>query len=451
VPRDLNFREHLSRIQFYVSERCNNDCVFCLDADRKPENADGSLNRDGLPLPDLRLDLAQVDAFLDGFDRGTEVAITGPDAGTNRQLVDYVARVRALGFARISLVTNGRTLASGSGGRDLAARLVEAGLTRFEISIHAPQAEAHDAATGRRGSFIQTEAGLHAALAARNGAPADVRVETITVVYAGNVHLLDDMARFLLSRGVDRASFNLVEPKGEVLRRFDELTLRLTRAAAAFKQLLKRYGSRFRFSVDGVPSCLLAGMEGFAGNREEVHLGDAEGRLFDHERRDQWRVFGPDCARCVHRPVCIGVFRRYVEAHGFDELIPARFKGDVLPAPGDRARYVALFYDRWERRYQGLRAEVERGRAERLDQALPAGLHARLLNVDDAGFMIALHRAPARAGDGPGPMLGACRVRPTPERAVPARFRVGAFVLLPEDEASASALSSVMPAPKEDS
>jgi cyclic pyranopterin phosphate synthase len=404
---DYNQRESLRRTQFWVSGVCNNDCVFCLDDLWKPGRAPGE-------RPDLVIGRDRLDAFLRERDRSNEVCITGPDPGTCRELEDIVARVRELGFERVAIVTNGRGM-----GRDgVAAALVRAGVTRFEISIHGGSAEVHDAATRRPGSFDAALRGLGAALALRNDGGA-LQVELVTVVYRGNLGVVESTVERLLATGPDRLSVNLVEPWGEALARFDEVVPPLSEAASVLRALLRRFGAQARLNLDGVPPCLLPGVEGFAGNREAVDLASGSGELYDSEGPEQGRVYGERCGACLHRPVCNGVYRATAERHGLAVLRPTVLREGERATETERRAILALFYDRWEKRYRERRQAVERAQVQHLAAALPADRPVELLGTEPLGARVLLAGAPHR-------------LRWTPDGQIAARHRVGPFVLIPD-------------------
>jgi MoaA/NifB/PqqE/SkfB family radical SAM enzyme len=413
---DYNQRETLRRTQFWVSGVCNNDCVFCLDDLWKPgcpARIEGAL-----PRPDLVIGPDRLEAFLSGRDLANEVCITGPDPGTCRELVAIVTKVRELGFSRVAVVTNGRGLARAG----VAADLVEAGVTRFELSIHGGRPEVHDAATRRPGSFAQALAGLRAALGVRNRG-GRLQVEIVTVVYRGNLEALDESVAVLLATGPDRLSVNVVEPRGEALTRFDEIVPPLAASAAALTRLLRRFGGVARLTVDGVPPCLLPGLEGFAGNREAVDLAAGSGELFDAEVRDEGRAFGDGCHACLHRPVCTGVYRTQAERHGLALLRPVRLRGGESTSETERRGLLALFYDRFERRYREQRLAREHANVARLSTLLPAGRRVTLQGSDPLGARVSLDGVP-------------CRLRLTPDAEVPATLRAGPFVLVPDEPSS---------------
>jgi len=421
---DYNQRETLRRTQFWVSPVCNNDCVFCLDDLWKPGRA--PVGEPAHDRPDLVIGDERLDAFLADRDRANEVCITGPDPGACRDLEAIVARVRALGFERVAIVTNGRGLA-----RDGVARaLVRAGVTRFELSIHGGRAEVHDAATRRSGSFAGAMAGLRAALGVRNEGGA-LQVELVTVVYRANLDALDETVGVLLAGGPDRLSVNVVEPRGEALARFDDVVPPLDAAAGVLAALLKRYGGHARLNVDGVPPCLLPGYEGFLGNREAVDLAGSSGDVFLHETPDEGRVFAADCSACLHRPVCNGVYREQAERHGLAVLRPVRVRQTEQASDAERRGLLALFYDRWEKRYRGHRVAAERASLARLARLLPPATPLTLRGTDPLGARVEVAGVP-------------CRLRVTPDGQVPAPFRAGPFVLVPDDATRAATLGAAL-------
>ena len=122
---------------------CNNDCVFCCDS------AETSALR-------LAPEVARQ-MLVDNVSLGT-VVFTCHEPTLNPDLVQLVAWAAELGYENVSLVTNGRRLAKG----DLAARLVAAGLSTVDISVHGHEAAVHDGITRRPGSFDEAVAGIEA-------------------------------------------------------------------------------------------------------------------------------------------------------------------------------------------------------------------------------------------------------------------------------------------------
>ena len=80
------------------------------------------------------------------FDR--QGGSAGKILSLNPRLTDYVRWARECGYRRIGLTTNARRL----GYEAYARRLLEAGLNHVVVSIHGPDARAHDAQTRTPGS-----------------------------------------------------------------------------------------------------------------------------------------------------------------------------------------------------------------------------------------------------------------------------------------------------------
>jgi hypothetical protein len=157
---------------------------------------------------------------------------------------------------------------------------------------------------------------------------------------------------------VDRLTLNVVEPRGEAQLFFENLVPALSEVSAAVVAL-PRLGvapawlwTRPRFTVDGLPPCLMPGMEGLSGNRERVAFADAPGSASLDPRRATG-VFAPGCEACLHRPVCLGVYREYAARRGLGEVRPLPFRGGRTPPRDEWLRYLRLFYQRWDEKHRG--------------------------------------------------------------------------------------------------
>src|SRR5579871_1132944 len=83
----------------YVTERCNQACVFCLEED-------GLALRPDLPRPQVLADLADLRA------RGAEhITFMGGETFLRKDLPELLAETKKLGFTRVGVTTNGTALA----------------------------------------------------------------------------------------------------------------------------------------------------------------------------------------------------------------------------------------------------------------------------------------------------------------------------------------------------
>jgi len=333
-PLDQRKASHGVRLHINTGASCNNNCLFCMESDRAERFVRNS-----------SIEPAQVRALLESHRGAEEVCFTSGEPTTNPRLAEYAAWSRELGYRCISVMTNGRMLSH----VPTARALVEAGINRFNVSIHGHDAGLHDSLTRTPGSFAQTVRGLSVvkALARRSGLP--VELHTSTVLNKRNLPHLAQIYVFLRGQGVDQVVFNAMEATGRAHVHFERLSPRYTELVDSFRSLLGQAGSTLHekrvmaFLVD-VPPCLTEGIPDFNRGFVERHthfsplcevtrLFEGEvpedrfvaGDLVKIERADidraerSWRE---RCESCRHRTTCDGVWDNYVARFGWEEFEP---------------------------------------------------------------------------------------------------------------------------------
>ncbi len=124
-------------VRISITDRCNLRCVYCMPEDQKFR-----------PMPHLltREEIARSATLLRRLGV-TKVRLTGGEPTTRPDLVDIVRDLAGIGFpSGIALSTNGVLFPR------MAHALLEAGLTRVNISLDAAEAE-HFAKMARRDHF----------------------------------------------------------------------------------------------------------------------------------------------------------------------------------------------------------------------------------------------------------------------------------------------------------
>lgn len=175
---------------------CNNRCGFCP---QPPLRACGP----GWKDPDTGEMRRRIrEAFAHGFQ---ELAFSGGEPTLRADLPDLVALARQIGFARVSITTNGRRLVY----REYARSLLDAGLTGVSISLHGPVPEVHDALTGVPGSFRQAVAGLRMIAGLTRGGQQRFDRNTITLIVPENAGRLRET---LILAGHLGADLHVVQP-----------------------------------------------------------------------------------------------------------------------------------------------------------------------------------------------------------------------------------------------
>ena len=114
------FGRQITDLRISVTDRCNFRCVYCRSAD--PENYRD--HEEILSWAELRR-LAEIFVGL-GI---RKVRITGGEPLVREGVEEYIAHLKALGVADLSITTNGHLLA------ERCDRLIAAGLQRINISL----------------------------------------------------------------------------------------------------------------------------------------------------------------------------------------------------------------------------------------------------------------------------------------------------------------------------
>jgi cyclic pyranopterin phosphate synthase len=296
------------RFHVLAGDACNNRCLFCMEGD--------TARLHGVTPERVR-------QLLHAHASEGEVMFTSGEPTLNPRLPDYVGWARACGYGRIGLTTNARRL----GYEPYARRLLDAGLNHVVVSIHGDDARTHDAQTRAPGSFVQTLAGLEVLARLRPGRA--LTVHTSTVVGRRNVARLSDLYWLLRSFAVDQCVFNVMQPLGRAQPLARSLVAPYSEVVPAFGRLAREVGGGRPpvFLVD-VPACTTEGLPAQARGWVECAVFTEFGREGARERQTRVdkeqtnRVKRAECARCVHDAACLGVWRSYVEVHGWDELVP---------------------------------------------------------------------------------------------------------------------------------
>lgn len=275
---------------------CNQDCPFC-SANETTENV--FRKPDEMYRRIARMARSGV----------RHISFSGGEPALSKDLVHYIRTASRLGVKDVEVVTNGALLDTAEKVRPL----VEAGLTKAFVSLHA-----HDEALSRRstakiGDFAKTVRCIDEMLA------GGVMVSVNHVITAVNYPYLPRFADFVSARwkGAVAISFAFVTPQYRALEnlalvpRISEVIPYLRRA---MRLLVERESPFIVGSRQGIPPCFLGefvAWSDFVDMAPQAHADDAP-----------QKVRGPGCDGCRFSPQCVGLWRPYAARFGFDELAP---------------------------------------------------------------------------------------------------------------------------------
>ena len=348
-------RDTRRNVEINLGKSCNSRCVFCLDG--QATRAEAAFT----PWEELRAELERWRA--EGY---LSVGFLGGEPTVYPHLTRAVAAAAALGYTRITLATNAMRLAQDS----FVTELVDAGLTRVTISMHAHTAALEDGLTTVAGSFAKKcQAIEHLQQHRARGALRD-GVSVNAVLSRVNYPHLPRMLRFFFEQlGLDDLRVNFIRPEGNAAHDA-ELTPPYTAVVPVLVKaiLLNEYHFKKVFTFGGIPLCMLpaelltsrhllrkvAGdlyrdlatacsirSEGYDDGVSQVEGGRARFNWQDRKRHDLKHTL-ETCRECVMNETCEGVWRTYLEIYGGEELSALRHVAGELrrehPLPTDPPR-----------------------------------------------------------------------------------------------------------------
>lgn len=295
----------------YVTERCNQACVFCLEED-------GTALRPDVPPQQVAEDLATLRA------RGAEhITFMGGETFLRKDLATLLGDARALGFTRLGVTTNGSVLAHPG----FLLKMVEAGLAFVEISIHADSPELAERISGKGFTWERQQRALSELESLRD------RIDVIVdlVICRENHDRVEPIVRRLLDehpnlKPIVKLKFvSLIGAAdcndGQALR-YDDVDL-----APALALLTDRGVRHWTYNF---PLCRVGGAR--HSHEAQAFVLDWRYHDYDHRKRDGYYDSGfqlegnvwPErsCASCVARPICPGLEETYRRMHGDAVLAP---------------------------------------------------------------------------------------------------------------------------------
>lgn len=282
-----------SWLSISISGRCNFNCIFCY--------TDFIRNDPGLQFLEVMKSLecgrkAEIDV----------VVFSGGEPTLSKDLIKFIKLARQLGYSWITIQTNGYRLAR----KDYLRGLVDGGLSGALVSLHAPNANVHNALAGTAHGFGRVIQAL------RNLADARVATTINCVVCRANgplaVQMVDLVARLNLEATL-RFSFLIVEGAAYHHRR--EILPTLPEFVDWIKPALSRARELgLATEVENVPPCISHAL----GTTEAYNLSRRRSLMqtspFYTAKRDrgEFDVKLEACQKCTKSMNCSGLQMAYL-------------------------------------------------------------------------------------------------------------------------------------------
>jgi organic radical activating enzyme len=357
----------------YVTERCNQACVFCLEED-------GLALRPDVPATQVCQDLAELRA------RGAQhLTFMGGETFLRKDLPALLAEARRVGFTRIGVTTNGTALSHPG----FLERMIASGLDFVEMSVHSDDAAMAEAISGKPFTWERQKRALGELEMVRDRLHVIVNV----VVCRQNHQRLLEVLSGLIDgypklRPVVKLKFVSVigaaDRAGSPPLRYDEVDL------GPSLEFLRARGVAYwlyNFPLCRIPPGATEEGRGYRdaiarSHESQAFVLDWRYHDYDHRRRIGYydsgfqlegNVWPEPCQGCTLAPLCPGLEETYRRHHGTGELRarsedpiagieailtengleagrargvltelakrsrPQRFVSDVLPKPGEAA------------------------------------------------------------------------------------------------------------------
>ncbi|MFH0800284.1 MAG: radical SAM protein [Pseudomonadota bacterium] len=305
----------INQAEIKVGFTCNNNCLFCLNADKKGFS--------DLSSDEIKEKIKQAKSL--GV---KEIALTGGEPTIRDDFLD-ICKCVFDNRLNLEVQTNGRMFSY-----KRFADMFRGLPVRFLVSVHGDE-KTHNLLTNTK-SFQQTISGI------RNIKKNKLFIISNTVINKKNYKLIPKINSFLYDLNVDRIQFVWMEGMGNALKNRHALAVSYSKAKPYIKKILdsrkfkKTYFVRF-------PPCVL---EDLSVDRSRLNLmsvskkADFEmGQLFfTKEISDTKWTKIKACNRCTKNPLCRGVYLFYLETFGADEFKPIEERPDPKSRSARRSR-----------------------------------------------------------------------------------------------------------------
>lgn len=289
----------MKKIELVLGYECNCDCTFCAS------NPSILSNR----MSTEKAVAIMRDALKNG---AAEIDFGGGEPTIRKDLPALVSAARAMGYKSIGVKTNGMLFSY----PDYAKKIMDAGVTRFAVSVWGASPEAHDAFSKIPGSFDRMEMGVKHLL--DFGADVEMAALLTSETVPRLLEIVNDFERI----GVRRFLLFLFCLFGSN-DALPQLYPRLTAAGAAAAQAVQdRKFKSTKIKTTHIPPCFLGYIKGvYYSIREEAMLVATPGRSFMAEESPfELGIKTERCAGCSMYKRCGGVRTEYVERFSDREI-----------------------------------------------------------------------------------------------------------------------------------
>ncbi|MBU7036355.1 MAG: radical SAM protein [Theionarchaea archaeon] len=340
----------MARIE--VDSPCNNRCIHCLTGRREQKDVIGC---------EEQIKRAHNEK-KDG------IVILGGEPTLRGDILDIVSCAREIGFKRINLITNARTLSN----REFAGNLIRVGISDFVVKLWGARREVHDKITGAKGSFEQTVSGIKNIVSLKG--------EGVIMGYSGilmeNYVSLAELIQLFADLRVRWVRLRL-PPVEDALIPLTQETMKYIYSAIETANRLN-----VGLEIENIPFCFMRGYEDYVyiSTTRKDRLEDCDFLDFVKVEQHDGKTKVPECNQCKYSFLCGGVWNKYLEKDSVCEVNPVENMGEsrMLQRIDDLIGKEGLFHPLVESGEvpEGLRADAIVHFSGGIDSTVAAGIYA---------------------------------------------------------------------------
>ncbi len=298
----------MKQIEIKVGFSCNNLCVFCIQGNRREWEPE-------LSLKEIK------DKLKQGRDDGIiSVVLTGGEPTFRPEiLLGCVKFAKSIGYETIEIQSNGTSFDS----KEYCKDLIGAGANKFSISIHGSSAEEHDALTQSPGSWDKATTGI------KNLKKMNSYIKTNSVITKSNYKSFPELTSLLIGLGVIEIQLSFINP---VALNDDEKVIRslvpkVSQVASYIKKSVQLAADAgVNIKVAAMPYCVMGRYRDYIASETvpvpHEFIERLEIRNYGEPIEIEGKYKKSECIKCRHFESCDGLWSKYVDFFGSDEISP---------------------------------------------------------------------------------------------------------------------------------
>ncbi|MEM5781767.1 MAG: radical SAM protein [Candidatus Aenigmatarchaeota archaeon] len=274
----------------YVGYYCNNNCIFCSEADEYLEQLKEK------PLSQIKQQLKTIRKYYDF------VNIMGREPTIRPDILDIIKFAHALKFRQIGITTNGRLLSI----KSFAKAILTSGVNQIGISLAGASANIHDQQTRVPGSFNQTMMGIKNILKYKT---KDVSLLINLPLNRLNYQELNREMKLLIHLGIKEINILNISPLSR-RSRTKKIIMPMHQLGVYTFKVLKDNGylnrKNLRILLVEFPPCSLP--------------KEARQYFFPCLEKNNQKIRIPLCTGCPYKNKCDGILFDYLKLYGSRNL-----------------------------------------------------------------------------------------------------------------------------------